>query len=83
MAKHRGKATVWIDERLCKGTEGCRICIYICPEEVLGASDRLSRRGVHPAAVLQPDRCTGCDLCMLYCPDLAVTVKRQEVGRYA
>ena len=75
------KGTVWIDEVLCKGTEGCDICVYVCPEDVLGASNQLSRRGVHPAAVLHPDRCTGCELCMLYCPDLAVTVERQEVKR--
>lgn len=75
------RATVWIDEALCKGTEGCDICAYVCPEDVLGASDRLSRRGVHPAAVLHPEKCTGCELCMLYCPDLAVVVRRAEVSR--
>lgn len=80
MAAQKGRAEVWVDDRLCKGTEGCRICIHVCPEDVLGASDRLSRRGVHPAAVLRPDLCTGCELCMLHCPDLAVSVARREVG---
>ena len=76
MGKGNGRAAVWIDERLCKGTEGCDICVYVCPEDVLGSSGVLSRRGVHPAAVLYLDRCTGCELCMLHCPDLAVTVER-------
>ena len=83
MAKRGGRADVRIEERLCKGTEGCRLCIHVCPEDVLGPSDRLSRRGVHPAVVLDPERCTGCDLCTLYCPDLAVTVTQREGGRHA
>ncbi len=81
MVKQKGKAAVLIDNRLCKGTEGCRLCIHVCPEEVLGSSEALSHRGVHPAKVLQPDRCTGCELCMLYCPELAVVVVREEVDR--
>jgi len=80
MGQKNGRAAVWIDERLCKGTEGCDICVYVCPEDVLGASKQLSRRGVHPAAVLHPGRCTGCELCMLHCPDLAVVVERAEGG---
>ena len=82
MAEQEGGAEVWIDTQLCKGTEGCRLCIHVCPEGVLGPSDELSRRGVHPAAVLDPDRCTGCELCVLYCPDLAVTVVRAEAARH-
>ena len=80
MVEESARATVWVNERLCKGTEGCDICVYVCPEDVLGASDALSRRGVHPAVVLHLDRCTGCELCMLYCPDLAITVERAEGG---
>jgi Pyruvate/2-oxoacid:ferredoxin oxidoreductase delta subunit len=33
---------------------------------------------VHPASALAPEACTGCDLCMLYCPDLAVAVEHLE-----
>ena len=82
MPVRKGHARVRVDIRLCKGVEGCRICIRICPEGVLGAADGLSHRGVHPAAVLHPDRCTGCGLCMIHCPDLAVTVEREEAGEH-
>jgi NAD-dependent dihydropyrimidine dehydrogenase PreA subunit len=76
------RAAVRIEPDLCKGTEDCRICLHICPEEVLGTSPRISARGVHPAAVSHPEACTGCDLCMLYCPDLAVTVDHpKELAR--
>lgn len=56
----------------CKG-QGCGICVRVCPEEVLafGPDDK--------AAAVEPDRCTGCQLCQLLCPDFAVVV-REEVG---
>jgi len=78
MAKRRGSFTVHIEPRLCKGTEGCGICVDLCPVDVLGPAASLSARGVHPAAVLKPEACTGCDLCMLYCPDLAIAVEHRE-----
>ena len=77
MAK-KGTYRVHIDPHLCKGTEGCGICVDLCRAKVLGPADALSARGVHPAVVLHLEQCTGCDLCMLYCPDLAVAVEHRE-----
>lgn len=56
----------------CKG-RGCGICVRVCPEDVLafGPDDK--------AAAVDPDRCTGCQLCQLLCPDFAVVV-REEVA---
>ena len=83
MAKQRGRFGVWIDSRLCKGTEGCAICIHLCPEKVLGPAKELSPRGVHLAEVVDLDQCTGCGLCMLHCPDLALVVQaRQEAAAH-
>ncbi len=74
----RARFRVYIDARLCKGSEGCGICLAACRAEVLGPAPELSERGVHPAAVLHPERCTGCDQCMLLCPDLAAIVEHGE-----
>ena len=74
------KSIIQIDENLCKGTEGCKLCISFCPEDVLGASKTLTSRGVHPAAVINEEDCIICKLCMIYCPDLAIVVgDREEV----
>ncbi|MFA6107273.1 MAG: 4Fe-4S dicluster domain-containing protein [Candidatus Latescibacterota bacterium] len=78
MAKGERRHRVHIDPRLCKGTEGCGICVELCRAKVLGPAPALSPRGVHQAVVLIPEACTGCDLCMLYCPDLAVAVEHLE-----
>lgn len=78
MAKTKKNFIVQIDEVFCKGTEGCKICISFCPEGVLGDSEQLSLKGTHAAKVIDITLCTGCGLCMLYCPDLAIVVEEAE-----
>jgi 2-oxoglutarate ferredoxin oxidoreductase subunit delta len=34
-------------------------------------------RAFHPVVVVRPEDCTGCLLCELLCPDLAITVERK------
>ena len=74
---------VRIDPRLCKGAEDCGICLALCRAKVLEPATEFSARGVHPAWVRYPERCTGCDQCMLYCPDLAVSVAPLEEASHA
>jgi NAD-dependent dihydropyrimidine dehydrogenase PreA subunit len=78
MAKGERRHRVHLDPRLCKGIEGCGICVELCRPKVLGPATALSSRGVHQATVLVPEACTGCDLCMLYGPDLAVAGEHRE-----
>ena len=72
------KSIIQIDERLCKGTEGCKLCITFCPRDVLGVAETLTASGVHPAAATNEEDCTLCRLCMIYCPDLAIVVDAKE-----
>lgn len=75
-----GAFVVQIDERLCKGTEGCGLCIWACPEGVFSPAGRPGIRGVRPAKVVGGEACTGCGLCMIYCPDMAVMVADRKGG---
>ena len=76
MAKKSGEILLWIHAGLCKGTEGCGLCIDVCEEDSLGISPALSPKGVHLAEVVRAESCTGCELCVLHCPELAVGMVR-------
>lgn len=69
--------TVTIDSERCKG---CRLCVDACQPRVLALdSSTLNRMGYHPVQLLDSDgRCTGCGLCAVMCPDVALTVYRYK-----
>jgi len=46
----------------------CGICVAFCPAGVLAQDDS----GTSYAK--EPDKCTGCQLCALRCPDFAINV---------
>ena len=59
-----------IDDR-CKG---CNFCIEFCPKEVLAESEKFNVKGYHPPEPKEPEKCIGCRLCELICPDFAIFV---------
>lgn len=63
------RGIVFITAGRCKG---CGFCIAFCPPRVLEFSDDFNEHGYHPPRLVNPDGCTGCDLCGLYCPDFAI-----------
>jgi 2-oxoglutarate ferredoxin oxidoreductase subunit delta len=69
------KGRIEVDDGLCKG---CELCTTVCPKDVIQmAKDRLTPRGYHPAALVDPNGdCTGCGICAIICPDVAITVYR-------
>ena len=66
---------VQINKDACKG---CGICIAMCPVKILEFSDELNIRGVHFPKITQEEKCTKCENCMIYCPDFAVVVKKDD-----
>ena len=61
--------------------KGCNICIDRCPVDALEESDRLNRKGIRPPQLKKDNKCNYCRLCELICPDLAVTVKPEEIKK--
>jgi 2-oxoglutarate ferredoxin oxidoreductase subunit delta len=62
----KDKPSIEIYKSWCKR---CGICVAFCPAEVLAQDDS----GV--VYVKDPERCTGCQLCELRCPDFAIQVR--------
>ena len=72
------KGRIVIDKERCKG---CKLCVSVCPQEILVLSSRLNERGYTPVKVTDMDKCTGCSMCAIICPDVCITVYRQVQER--
>lgn len=65
---------VTVDENICKG---CGLCTTACPRKIMTLdSDRLNKKGYHPAHVTDMEKCIGCAMCAIICPDVAITVEK-------
>jgi 2-oxoglutarate ferredoxin oxidoreductase subunit delta len=69
------KAKIEINQKWCKG---CYICLETCPKKVFEKSAEVSEKGFFPVIVARPEDCTSCLQCEMFCPDLAINVKKGE-----
>ena len=60
------KSSININRDWCKG---CGICVFFCPQEVLGLDE------YEKAVVLNPENCIACGMCEFRCPDMAIEVE--------
>jgi 2-oxoglutarate ferredoxin oxidoreductase subunit delta len=63
----RGSVQIVVER--CKA---CGFCVEFCPTKVLELSSAFNSKGYHPPHAVNPDKCSGCDLCGMYCPDFAI-----------
>jgi 2-oxoglutarate ferredoxin oxidoreductase subunit delta len=68
MAK-KGKHHIEVYKSWCKR---CGICVAFCPAGVLEQDES----GI--PYVKDPERCTGCQLCELRCPDFAINLRSPQ-----
>lgn len=62
-----------ISAELCKG---CELCMHFCPKDVISQSDKLNAAGYQSAMFNDNGECTGCGICALVCPEVAIEVFR-------
>ncbi len=69
-------SAVTIFRETCKGVEDCGICAFVCPKSLFEPSGEMNAAGYVPPKVTDQDKCTGCQNCMISCPDMAIVVTR-------
>ncbi len=68
---------VTVLSEICKGVEDCGICGFVCPKSLFEPSGVSNQAGYIPPQVADPGECTGCQNCMIFCPDLAIVVQEE------
>jgi 2-oxoglutarate ferredoxin oxidoreductase subunit delta len=71
MSKTAAKHKVVVRSDFCKG---CNICIEYCKSNKLKSSGKLNKMGYIYAEPVEGEKCTGCMVCTLVCPDLVIEV---------
>jgi 2-oxoglutarate ferredoxin oxidoreductase subunit delta len=65
---------VRIFQELCKGVEGCGICLHVCRKKLFKPALTLNRKGYRPPVIAEQESCTSCENCEIFCPDMAIAV---------
>jgi 2-oxoglutarate ferredoxin oxidoreductase subunit delta len=62
---------VYLIPERCKG---CRICIELCPQQILQVSNQTNDKGYHIPEVIpgKEDACVHCEFCTMVCPEFAI-----------
>jgi len=59
---------------LCKG---CGLCVEACPKKILRlSSDKINKKGYHPAEIADQEKCIACAMCASMCPDVVIKVEK-------
>ncbi|MFW5980830.1 MAG: indolepyruvate ferredoxin oxidoreductase subunit alpha [Halanaerobiaceae bacterium] len=66
---------VIIDKERCKG---CKLCLSVCPVEIIQLSDDTNSYGYNTAEVIEQKECLSCGNCARICPDLAIKVFKES-----
>jgi len=74
------KGVVSIVVERCKASG---FCVEFCPTKVRELSSAFNAKGYHPPVAVDPEKCSGCDLCGMYCPDFAIHGHRLPADKAA
>jgi len=58
--------------------KSCKLCIDICPKQILKIGDTANKKGYFAAVCIDQEKCISCALCATMCPDVAIEVYREK-----
>ncbi|AOY75267.1 4Fe-4S dicluster domain-containing protein [Clostridium formicaceticum] len=58
-------------EKYCKS---CGLCIDVCPKKILEIGEKSNQKGYFTVVCKDEEKCIGCALCGMMCPDVAIEV---------
>ena len=65
---------VTFNSDLCKG---CGLCVAACPKKIIAlSSEKINKKGYHPAEMTDKEKCIACAMCASMCPDVVITVEK-------
>ena len=66
---------ITFNDDLCKG---CALCVISCPKKLIALnSDKINKKGFHPAKIDDISSCTACKMCAVMCPDIAIKIEKE------
>ena len=68
------KGQIKIDFERCKE---CQLCIYACKKGHISPAKDYNSKGYRPVSFQEDGDCTGCALCAITCPEIAIEVYRE------
>ena len=67
-------AKMKVDFDRCKG---CGLCTIACPKKIVALqTEKLNKKGYHPAHITDAEKCIACAMCATMCPDVVITVEK-------
>ena len=65
----------WVVKKdFCKS---CGFCINSCPKKILRLDKNLNKLGVLPVCIEDENKCTGCAICALVCPEACIEIYKE------
>jgi 2-oxoglutarate ferredoxin oxidoreductase subunit delta len=58
--------------------DDCGICKFVCPKDLFQACRQMNSAGYYPPEIKDESECTGCQNCMICCPDFAITAEKES-----
>ena len=58
--------------------KACGLCVRACPQKILKLGDKINASGYNYVVSLDDSSCISCAFCAINCPDMAISVYKEE-----